>query len=110
MSELTALANADLAGILGKQDQTCTIGSVSGIPCSFTNTGSLNLSLFMEQDQETAKLIVQLSDLTGGVPEPNTLLTAPDGNSYRIKTVNPDGHGVSVLFELQDITGEGGGE
>lgn len=108
MSELTDLANADLAGILGAQGQTCTIGSVSGIPCSFTNTGALNLGLFLEQDQQSAKLIVQLADLTGGVPEPETLVTAPDGNTYRIKTVSPDGHGVSVLFELQDITGQGG--
>lgn len=107
-SELTALANADLAGILGKQGQTCTIGSVSGIPCSFTNTGSLNLGLFLEQDAQTAKLIVQLSDLTSGVPDPETLVTAPDGKTYRIKSVNPDGHDVSVLFELTDPTSSGG--
>lgn len=107
MSEISAIAAADLAGILAAQDQTCTIGAVSGIPCTFTNTGSLNLTLFAEQDVESAKLLVLADDLTAGVPAPETLVTAPDGATYRIKSVNPDGHGVSVLFELQDITGQG---
>lgn len=107
MSEITAAAASDLAGILAAQDQTCTIGATSGIPCAFTNTGTLNLALFMEQDQQSAKLLCLIDDLVAGVPDPETLVTAPDGNQYRIKTVNPDGHEVSVLFELTDITSGG---
>lgn len=105
MSELTDIASADLASILGAQGATCTIGSDSNVPCSFVTTGSLGLDLFLEQDQQAAKLLVAIADLSA-IPAPETLVTAPDSNEYRIKTVLPDGHGVSVLFTLEDPTGD----
>lgn len=95
---------ADLAEILNEQGRTCTIGSDSGVPCAFVTTGTLQLQLFMEQDTEAAKLVVAIADLTL-VPAAGTLVTAPDGATYRIATVMEDGYGVSVLFTLTDRTG-----
>jgi hypothetical protein len=105
MSELTATAAADMAVIMAAQDTTATIGGQSGVPCAFVNTGSLGMELFMEQDEESAKMLVNIADLDD-IPEPETLCTAPDGGEYRIKTVQPDGHGVTVLLTLEDPTGQ----
>ena len=97
---------ADIIEILDEQGQTCSIGALTGIPCAFSSTGELMLNLFMEQDVQAAKLICAIADLTAGIPSPETTLTAPDGKTYRIKSVNADGYGATVLFTLTDLTGK----
>ena len=97
--------SADMAEILGEQGQTCTIGASTGVPCAFVTTGALELQSFMEQDTEAAKLLVA-RDALAAVPEAETLVTAPDGNQYRIATVQEDGYGATVLLTLGDVTGK----
>ena len=105
MSELDSAAG-DLAVIFGALGQTFTYDGSDPVPCSFTNTGSLSLGLFMEQDVESGKLLARTADLPTPAPAAGTIIIAPDGNSYRIKTVQADNLNLSILYTLEDLTGK----